>query len=287
MRRDIGPLLIGMPQLGPYGLSENWLLRHLGDLHWQMICEALGELSRDVRDEQGNRLYASFIRVKWTATRPLARFGESDTLRGAIKMVRYGEGLFDSETTLEVADAALSVRMASLFSRREEQDSNDRLLPAVPAIPAGCQIADLELVPDFVSDHRRLRTARLATLELRGEKFDLADPATDTVRYPINGYFDFNGANLLYFASYPTIADICMSRSKLAQSAGFRRFVTDFSPLGRDVFYFGNADLDDAIDCALAPCSTDAPQLHARIDMTRVSDGQLIARQFVLRGLTA
>jgi probable biosynthetic protein (TIGR04098 family) len=283
MRRDIGPLLIGMPQLGPYGLSENWLLRHVGDLHWQMICEGLGELSRDIRDEQGHRLYASFIRVMWNATEPLSRFGESDSLSGTIKMVRYGDGLFDSETTLEVASASLSVRMASLFSRREKEDSNEKLLPATPPIPAGCAIPDLELVPQFVSDHRLLRTGRLARLGLRGETFDVAEAPAEALRYPINGYFDFNGAHLLYFASYPTIADICLSRSKTASSIGFERFVTQFSPVARDVFYFGNADLNDAIDCALVSHADGAKRLRCRADMTRASDGMLIARQFVLR----
>jgi probable biosynthetic protein (TIGR04098 family) len=283
MRRDIGPLLIGMPQLGPYGLSENWLLRHLGDLHWQMICEGLGELSRDIRDEQGHRLYASFIRVMWSATEPLSRFGESDSLSGTMKMVRYGDGLFDSETTLEVAGASLTMRMASLFSRREKEDSNEKLLPATPLVPAGCAIPDLELVPQFVSDHRLLRTGRLASLPLRGETFDLAEATAETVRYPINGYFDFNGANLLYFASYPTIADICLSRTEAVRAIGFERFVTKFSPLARDTFYFGNADLNDAIDCAMTPLAKRDGRVGCRADMTRTSDGQLIARQFVLR----
>jgi probable biosynthetic protein (TIGR04098 family) len=283
MRRDIGPLLIGMPQLGPYGLSENWLLRHLGDLHWQIICEGLGELSRDIRDEQGHRLYASFIRVMWSATQTLSRFGESDSLSGTIKMVRYGDGLFDSESTLQVAGASLSVRMVSLFSRREKEDSNERLLPATPLVPAGCAIPDLELVPPFVSDHRLLRTGRLATLELRDERFDVAEAPTETVRYPINGYFDFNGANLLYFASYPTIADICLSQGAAARSIGFERFVTRYSPVARDIFYFGNAELNDSIDCAVISHADGTNRLRCSAGLTRASDGLLIARQFVLR----
>jgi len=62
MRREIGSLL-SHASTRPYGLSENWLLRHLGDLHWQIICDALGKASRDIQDEQGSRLYASFVRV--------------------------------------------------------------------------------------------------------------------------------------------------------------------------------------------------------------------------------
>jgi probable biosynthetic protein (TIGR04098 family) len=283
MRREIGPLLISMPQLGPYGLSENWLLRYLGDLHWQTICDALGELSRDIRDEQGNRLYASFIRVTWTASQPLSHFGESNTLRGAMEMIRYGDGLFDSTSRLQVADAFISVRMASLFSRREKESSNDRLLPASPVVPADCTIPDIEIVPGYISDHRLLRTGRLASLQLHDERFDLADAATETVHYPINGYFDFNGANLLYFASYPTIADICLSRSGAASAVGFGRFVTECSPTGRDIFYFGNANLNDSIDCAIASRQEAGNRTRCRVDMFRTSDSLCIGRQFVLR----
>jgi probable biosynthetic protein (TIGR04098 family) len=283
MRREIGPLLISMPQLGPYGLSENWLLRHLGDLHWQVICDALGELSRDIRDEQGNRLYASFIRVTWAASQQLSGFGESSSLHGWMEMVRYGDGLFDSNTRLQVADAWISVRMASLFSRREKENSNERLLPASPLLPVECAIPDMEVMPDYLTEHRLLRTERLASLELQGEKFELADPPIETVRYPINGYFDFNGANLLYFASYPTIADICLSGSEAARSVGFERFVTQCSPTGRDVFYFGNANLDDSIDCAITSGRKVGNRTRCRVDMFRTSDRMCISRQFVLR----
>jgi probable biosynthetic protein (TIGR04098 family) len=287
MRREIGPFNIGMPQLGPYGLSENWLLRHVGDLHWQMICDALGRQSRDIQDEQGNRLYASFVRVTWNASRHLSGFVESATLRGHIEMVRYSDGLFDSSTMLQSGDASIAIRLASLFSRREKDDSNERLMPASPLVPATCAIPDAEIVPPYLTQHRLLRTGRLASLDLQGEGFDLAVPATESVRYPINGYFDFNGANLLYFASYPTIADICLSRSQAARSIGFKPFVTECSPIARDVFYFGNADLDDSIDCEIAPHRPGGDCGCWRIDLYRASDRVCISRQFVLRAALA
>jgi probable biosynthetic protein (TIGR04098 family) len=243
----------------------------------------LGELSRDIRDEQGNRLYASFIRVTWTASQPLSRFGESNSLHGWMEMVRYGDGLFDSNTRLQVNEAFLTVRMASLFSRREMESSNERLLPASPLLPVECKIPDIEVMPTYLTDHRLLRTQRLRSLELQGERFDLADASTETVRYPINGYFDFNGANLLYFASYPTIADICLSRSEAARSIGFERFVTQCSPTGRDIFYFGNANLDDSIDCAIASAPQPGNRTRCRVDMFRTSDRMCVSRQFVLR----
>src|SRR5688572_29514621 len=89
-----------MPQMGPYGLSENWLLRHLGDVHWGIICDALGRHSRDMVDRDNNRLYASFARVNWTSTVPLSRYRESEGLTGWIEMARCGDGVFVSNASL-------------------------------------------------------------------------------------------------------------------------------------------------------------------------------------------
>src|SRR4026208_1904067 len=96
MRFESPVMMVGMPQLGPYGLSENWLLRHFGDIHWRLISESLGTRSADLFDEDGNRLYASFIRVTWTATRPLSAFCESDDFRSVTSILRHRTGIYVS-----------------------------------------------------------------------------------------------------------------------------------------------------------------------------------------------
>src|SRR5262249_8575721 len=104
MPENIKSITIGMPQLVPYGLSENWLLRYLGDQHWLVICNALKRRSRDMVDVDGHRLYATFARVCWTSTLPLAAYRESDALYGSIDMMRYGDGLFVSTIKLRGSD---------------------------------------------------------------------------------------------------------------------------------------------------------------------------------------
>lgn len=284
MSVSIGPLVIGMPQLGPYGLSENWLLRHLGDLHWRMICDALGSRSRDIVDEEGNRLYASFVRVTWIASKPLSAFGESDELTGRMDMVRSGDGIFLSETGVTVGGETIAIKMASIFSRRDREGSNERLLSSAPVIPEGCAIPDIQTTPTYLSDHRLLRTGKMPVLEFAGEKFEVSREPEEVVPYRINGYYDFNGANLLYFASYPTIADSCTATSRLIEKAGgYRRFVTMCSPRARDIFYFGNADVTDSIECSIATQQSAGDQMMLRADLVRASDGLLISRQFVIR----
>lgn len=283
-RQLLEPILIGMPQLGPYGLSENWLLRHLGDAHWQIICNALDRPSRNMVDEAGNRLYASFARVCWISTVPLSAYRESDTLSGWMEMRRYGDGIFVSTAKLfDAANGVISATLASIFTRREGE-SNDRLLASAPAIFDDCPIADCNTPPPFLDEHRLIRAATTSVHNFMKFAFDTGSPVDQVVEYRINGYQDFNGANLLYFASYPTIADICASRTQyVADHFGFERFVTDSSPIGRDIFYFGNANLGDWISCGFKLNTAESGGLAARVDLVRKESGALIGKQFVIR----
>jgi probable biosynthetic protein (TIGR04098 family) len=289
MRTCLDRIVIGMPQLGPYGLSENWILRHVGDLHWRVICDTLQTRSRDIVDKNGNRLYASFLRVTWTASKPLSAFGESDELTGSMEMVRCTDGIFISSTSLCILDNTISLRMASIFSLREHEGSNQRLLPSAPVSPEQWAIPCIDSVPPYLSQHRQLRPGRpMGVFEFDGENFHPDTPARETVPYRINGYSDFNGAKLLYFASYPTIADTCAAASNwIAESIGYQHFVTMCSPSARDIFYFGNADITDCLQCAIVPHAASRERLAYRIDMFRLSDGRPVSRQFVIRAVGA
>jgi probable biosynthetic protein (TIGR04098 family) len=148
-RQELNPITLGMPQLGPYGLPENWLLRHLGDVHWQIICDSLGRRSRDMVDQDNNRLYASFARVRWTSTVPFSKFRESDSLDGWVEMVRSGDGVFLSTASLFGSEGGtISAQLASIFTRREG-DSNDRLLASAPVIFDDCAIPDMFVVREL------------------------------------------------------------------------------------------------------------------------------------------
>jgi probable biosynthetic protein (TIGR04098 family) len=57
--------------------------------------------------------------------------------------------------------------------------------------------------------------------------------------YSINPYTDSNGANLLYFAAYQNISDFLTLRRYPDESDVFMK--------RRDIYYFRNSDLTDAI----------------------------------------
>jgi probable biosynthetic protein (TIGR04098 family) len=284
MRHKINSIDIGMPQLGPYGLSENWLLRHLGDAHWSIICKALDRRSRDIVDEDGNRLYASFARARWTSTKPLSGYRESDRLEGSMEMVCFGDGVFLSSTELGDGIDMITVQLASIFTRREAADSNDRLLASLPPIPETGLIPSVETAPSFLTEHRLLRSNKLPSLTFMGERFDLPSEFAEYGTYKTNGYLDFNGANLLYFASYPTISDICESQTRYVKNCfGFDAFVTRASPMGRDIFYFGNANLGDSIQCTFRWGAATSSVITTRPELFRSADKICISKQFVVR----
>jgi probable biosynthetic protein (TIGR04098 family) len=271
-----------MPQLAPYGLSEIWLLRHLGDLHWQIICAALRRRSRDMVDRDGNRLYASFVRVRWSSTVPLAAYKESEILSGEMEMIRHGDGMFVSTAELR-GPGVIAMQLGSIFTRRQGT-GNDRLLASAPPIFDDCPIPSVAQMPGFIEDHRLIRSGQIDTHIFMNSSFPVDTAPDEATTYDINGYQDFNGANLLYFASYPMIADVCAARTRFVEEQfGIRRFVTGSSPIGRDIFYFGNANLGDRISCEFALRHVDFGTLGARIDLIRAGTEAPIGKQFVVR----
>ena len=71
---------VNMPQMALGGLSESWLLKEFGDIHWSMTCDALNSQSHELTDELGNRLYATFVRVRYESTHHLKTFRENEPL---------------------------------------------------------------------------------------------------------------------------------------------------------------------------------------------------------------
>ncbi|MEM0940976.1 MAG: hypothetical protein AAGI25_14490, partial [Bacteroidota bacterium] len=88
---------LNLPQLLWGGLSENWLLKELGDIHWQQIADALGVASGDITDAQGTRLLASFVRVRWSGAN-LGSFHENEAITFESDLSCYKDKLFFSQT---------------------------------------------------------------------------------------------------------------------------------------------------------------------------------------------
>jgi hypothetical protein len=153
-------LLVNMPQMAMGGLSESWLLKELGDMHWAMITSGLDSPSSALKDGAGNRLYATFTRIGYSLRKQLSAIGEDTRLDLTGTISRFGAGTFISDIALRHDLAPGEARLMSNFSRRGEAN-NTSLLKGQPTIPPNCPIPEIPL-PGFVSEYRDLRARTLA-----------------------------------------------------------------------------------------------------------------------------
>ena len=252
---------LNMPQMAIGGLSESWLFKELGDIHWTMLAKALGQPTRLLSDSAGDRIYATFTRIELRSSRALGLYEENERIDINSGMSRYGAGLYFSEATLNGATGSIQARLMSSFSKFGATGSNTSLFKGLPELPPDCIIPALAEVPEFGRDYQGRRAETLA-------------PPIFECEYEIMPSHDINGVGLLYFAAYPMIDDICAARH-----AG-RMYATGFSTRYRDIFYFGNSDADDKLIYRLHRKAGDGNSVEIESSISRKSDGSLMARIF-------
>ncbi|AUX43590.1 uncharacterized protein SOCE26_050400 [Sorangium cellulosum] len=287
---------LGMPQMLFEGLSERWLLKEAGDIHWRMLCGDLGVPSGQLADRGGERLYASFMRIRMESTIPLTRYAENETLTVTGALSRFGDKRFFSEQTFLGAAGEVRVEMASVFITRATD--NKSLARATPQQIARSRCHSHSILPPFGQGYQKIKGLALeatepvrdTVLELGGTAFDWVDRDVDARTYTVNPYHDFNGASLLYFASYPRIHDVCerLFLNERLRKAGYERDAAlEVAPMARDVYYYGNADAGDELTFQLRRVDASGPD-HLRMwsTLSRRRDGVRIADVFTVKALT-
>jgi len=257
--------LLNMPQMAVGGLSESWLFKELGDIHWTVLAKALGQPTRLLSDSAGDRIYATFTRIQLRSSCALGLYEENERIDIDSGMSRYGAGLYFSEATVNGATGSIRARLMSSFSKFGATGSNTSLFKGLPELPPDCIIPALPEVPEFGRDYQARRAEALA-------------PSIFECEYEIMPGHDINGVGLLYFAAYPMIDDICAARY-----AG-RMYATGFSTRYRDIFYFGNSDADDKLIYRLHRRAGDDNAIEIESSISRKSDGSLMARIFTQKG---
>jgi probable biosynthetic protein (TIGR04098 family) len=279
---------INMPHMTLGGLSENWLFKELGDLHWAMLCEALGRPSDDIVDELGNRLYATFTRIRWESRSHLKRFRENERIYFNNEISRFGKSMFFSRCAVEGEGKSLSAQLMSTFASR--QSTNTGLLRGEPRLPEkekSSMRVSAEM-PPFGAEYRDVRRGDKRALTLQGEPARVDDNVLFEMEYRLNPYYDFNGANLLYFAAYPVFHDVCereyVHRYNVPRGAPGRDWALAASTRARDVFYYGNCDISDSLVLRLhAFDAVGGNAVSAVSSISRKSDGKLLAHNIVIR----
>jgi probable biosynthetic protein (TIGR04098 family) len=225
-----------------------------------MISRGLNSPTSLLSDANGDRLYATFTRLRIASTAPLSTVLENTHGIAEGRISRFGNGVFLGEVSLSLGANTISARLMSSFTKRSKTASNASLLKGQPPIPENCAIPSLEALPAFAEEYRERRHRPLAKPLFCCE-------------YEVIPFHDINGVGLLYFAAYPVINDIC----ELKYMDRGLDWALDSSPLKRDIFYFANIDLNDRIVYRVHAQDVQDRTIWLESSLSRASDGVMMA----------
>jgi probable biosynthetic protein (TIGR04099 family) len=261
----------GMPQLSFTGLSENWLLKTCGQHHWDLLAKQSERASSEMFDDVGSRSYAAFTAIRLRA-RGLDAISEDCDFTIDSALSRVGQARHFSTHRVSCSEGIeCHVDMVSTFVKRRQAGSNRSIARAtlnslnagIVAFPPGGAELPLDSkrfrAPDPAEEGAMLRELGLAPLP-EGERTSEFLPCP-------NG--DFNGADLLYFASFQAITD----RTEWQRKRYSRPPVT----VGRDLHFYGNVDLGDALVVHVLGERIDETGVAHWCRFARRSDGEKIA----------
>ena len=281
-------ITLGMPHMDAGGLSENWLFRFCGDQHWQALCRSLNTVSSALVDNDGARLYPTFVAIRARYSQPLSAAGENESFSAQTELNHFGRPFFHSGVTFRSAERSYHLEMLTSFVRREGEGRN-ALLKTTPADRFAYASKPLAASPEILGLGRAIRRNEIAAHVVDGHAIPLnRSDLVHEVPYTPSPYVDYNGAGLLYFAAYPTIADICERRVIMEQKLLTleRDWALVASTLARDVFYYRNLDLGESLTAQLRHMELD----HDRVRLwTRLVDakGEALADILTVKAATA
>ncbi len=252
---------VGMPQMALGCLSENWLLKELGDLHWESLCSSLGHSSSTLVDSQDRRLYATFVRICIELDDSLKGFPEGDEMMFSADMMRFGRSTVQSNIAIEGGHSSGRATLLTTFSVRARGDSN----ALMKSEPVG-EYRDMESASElssFFTDYSSVRSEY-------GRCVSNGEPPQDRL-YRVNPYMDSNGANLLYFAAYQSMTDLLTLREHPDEVDVFTK--------RRDIYYFRNSELTDAVYLETLARTGSAAEggVDSQNLLFRESDGECLA----------
>jgi len=241
-------LQIGMPQMAVRGLSENWLFRQAGAVHWEKLCTSVGVDSGQLLDTEGRRVYASFVAIYARYAQPTTTVVENQRFGIGGEIGRFGQSIFFSRYSLSGEQGDLELKMATKFVARLREDGNDLVQATIRPVNESTA-PELEQVPDPIQRHRALRDGPPPVWTLAEYTVtDRPEPIAEATYEP-TPYIDFNGAGLFYFASYPAVSDALERR--LIMSGGLAETKDDWAisagTVAREVYYFGNLEIGDSV----------------------------------------
>lgn len=260
---------IRMPQMANSALSESWLLKYLGDKHWFLLSEGFNKKSSEFIDDNGNRLYATFVKINYS-TPALNIFKENETIKFNSKIEGFGSNTFISSINGKSSDNEINATLLTTFSIRVNDNNNEIDKGNVDLIPN--RIGQLSKTPIHLNDYRLLRKGLLDEIPSGFGVFPNTDNVVFTCEYDVNPYYDINGVGLLYFAAYPIVSDSCCLKYFNDQKSCSNQTIY------RDIFYFANCNPTDKIIFQLNFIDQKENKIRTLTSLYRQSDNKLLAK---------
>lgn len=289
---------LNIPQLLSGGMSENWLLKELGDIHWSMISESLDTKSDEIIDSNGERLYASFVRLQWSANESLFSFKENDKIDIEGEIALYGNKMFFSDDQIVSDNKRISASLMSVFSSRKS-GNNQKLEKGKPLNSETAKLKKHKELPSLAKGFFDVKTFLFSNPEEKDEQnnthefyntqFPIESAPIFTKRYHVDPYDDINGVGLLYFASYSKINDKCERfyfQEKTLDNDEIQNWAESSYCVARDVHYYGNANANEELLYSLEDCKfIDDKKIQLSSSLRRTKDGKLIAKIYTVKQL--
>lgn len=233
---DAGPAVaethrLGLAELGYRGLSEQWLMRRAGDLHWRLIADAMGQREPAFVCAEGKPLYAAFCVSSLRLRDPTAP-RINGVLDLSARLWRLGRTRLVSEQAVCLERRQIGrIRLVSTFVGRETAGSNRSIVRRMPRIMA---------LPPEAPDS-------LALFAARGGRVAAALPTLQPSSWPAQRRADllpcpatdFNAVGLLYFPSFAALTE----RADFAKGGAHDRLLR-----ARDVIYTGNVEPGEGVE---------------------------------------
>ncbi len=254
-------ILLGMPHLTPYGLSETWLMKELGHRHWLMLARQLGMENADFRTADGKEAYAAICASSLSEAQfETVRANDILTIRSMLTPISRTQ--VSTHHRLSVRGMAIcEAELISTFvCRTREADNHSIARVPLPGPPLAGFKSNV-----LAQTAAMLRSGTLDTyfgLDLNDGK------ALRSFRFRPYPSQEFNGAGLFYFAEFQALA-----------SRAFDGWFPDRRPVirRREVFFSGNIRPGEPLCIELTHCGAEAAGMHCHI---KRDDGKIIGHVF-------
>ena len=248
--------VIHLPPTDATGLSDTWFFKHCGEIHLDYLCAAIGVSgvnSTEMRDDAGNRLYPTFLAIKGRYATPLSMVQMDQHFQTTVELSHFGRAFFHSTIAFGNEETRFELEMLTTFAARNKNELND-LHQSLPAANLVYKSRPLNSRPPILKLSQALRHREAMEYDFLGYHFAVSENALGLqMSFEPSPYIDYNRAELLYFAAYPTIADTIERRliGKHHLADTDRDWAVQSSTIARDVFYYRNLDLGKTLIATL------------------------------------